>query len=244
MSIETIKKLCKNKRILLVGNSIQSLSKKQGQLIDSFDVVVRFGKGHPKGYEECLGTKTNIWTTGMFRATMRDMYPEDAEVLFSPSFFTKEAEAPNYPHTVMYTQEEIESLNNKYIKTKTPGSTKNKRLSIGALTAFYLCNKIDNFATLNFINFDFFSKGVPMLSGEQKQMVVSTSWHLPLPAYKYIDTKNMLENHPAHDSLAEKALITDLLLKDNVYFIGDTNLKFEYVTPSSKVPWDKLRQPI
>ena len=245
MSIESIKELCKDAHVLLVGNSVLSLSKKQRKIIDSFDVVVRFGKGNPKGYEEYLGTKTNIWSTGNFRAAMRDTYPEDVQVLFNPSSFTKESETPSYPHTVMYTKEELESLNNKYIKTKTPMSTKNKRLSIGAVTAFYLCNKINNFATLTFINFDFFSKGMYMLSGEEKQKVVSTSWHLPLPAYKFVDKNNMLENHPAHDSKAEKTLIKDLLLNDsNIYFLGNEEPSFEYIDTSSNMPWDNLRQPI
>ena len=43
---------CLNKHIVLVGNSVDSLTKKQGRDIDSFDLVVRFGKGVPTGKEK------------------------------------------------------------------------------------------------------------------------------------------------------------------------------------------------
>jgi hypothetical protein len=52
----------KDKRIVLVGPSPSILTKKQGELIDSYDIVVRIKKAFPvpKGLQKHIGTKTNI----------------------------------------------------------------------------------------------------------------------------------------------------------------------------------------
>lgn len=50
---------CKN--IIVVGNAQSILDKKNGQKIDSFDYVVRMGNCPLKGYEEHVGTKTNMY---------------------------------------------------------------------------------------------------------------------------------------------------------------------------------------
>ena len=48
-------------KVLLVGNSSIDESKKYGKLIDDFDLVVRFNRYSTSGFEEYIGTKTNIW---------------------------------------------------------------------------------------------------------------------------------------------------------------------------------------
>lgn len=52
-----------SKKIIIVGNGSSLLSRKNGSLIDSFDVIVRFNSYKIKGYEEYVGKKTNIWFT-------------------------------------------------------------------------------------------------------------------------------------------------------------------------------------
>jgi hypothetical protein len=39
--------LVENKDVILVGNSVEILQYNNGELIDSYDTVVRFGKGFP-----------------------------------------------------------------------------------------------------------------------------------------------------------------------------------------------------
>lgn len=46
-------------KILLVGNGPIVLSKKMGNIVDTFDVVVRFNNFKIEGYEEFVGTKTD-----------------------------------------------------------------------------------------------------------------------------------------------------------------------------------------
>ena len=49
-----------NKKILVIGNSNKCLDKKMGEKIDRFDFVVRFNAAPTSGYEEYVGTKTDI----------------------------------------------------------------------------------------------------------------------------------------------------------------------------------------
>ena len=44
---EELKQYCEGKRVLLVGNAASLFNHEYGDLIDSYDVVVRFGKGIP-----------------------------------------------------------------------------------------------------------------------------------------------------------------------------------------------------
>ena len=52
---------CTNKSIVVVGNSRKILEKENGEFIDSHDIVLRFNRGLPEGYEKHIGTKTDIW---------------------------------------------------------------------------------------------------------------------------------------------------------------------------------------
>lgn len=49
--------------VVLVGNGTSVLDKKLGNLIDSFDFVVRFNDFKITGFEEYVGKKTDCWFT-------------------------------------------------------------------------------------------------------------------------------------------------------------------------------------
>ena len=54
-------KFIENKSIMVVGNSPIELGKNKGELIDSFDIVIRFNNFELKDFKEDYGSKTNIW---------------------------------------------------------------------------------------------------------------------------------------------------------------------------------------
>ena len=61
--------------IILVGNGPSALSKKVGKYIDKIPIVVRFNSFRLEGYEEYVGTKTDIWlTTDVFPAWQKKIY--------------------------------------------------------------------------------------------------------------------------------------------------------------------------
>jgi len=222
---------CNNKHVLLVGNSVDGFNKKQGKIIDSFDVVVRFGKGVPDGHEEYIGSKTDVWSTGSFRSKMRNYFPSNIPVLYNSYTISKKKQTPPYPHIEMFNEEELEKL-----KKECPT---NKRMSIGVLTALYFCTKVNTFASLTFINFDFFSKGIKFKDMKQDREALATSWHLPIVRAKYDNTES---ENPAHDSSYEKQIISKLLTRKDVFFIGDSNPTKEIISVD-RASWDYFRQP-
>ena len=68
--VERIQQLVKNKRVVFVGNSVEIMNHKLADKINSYDIVVRFGRAIEanKLQEESLGTKVDMWVTGQFRA--------------------------------------------------------------------------------------------------------------------------------------------------------------------------------
>ena len=49
-----------DKKIIIIGNSKKCLDKRMGLEIDKFDIVVRFNAAPTAGYEDFVGTKTDI----------------------------------------------------------------------------------------------------------------------------------------------------------------------------------------
>lgn len=227
-----------NKRVLLVGNNLTALEKEQGELIDSYDIVVRFGKGifDIKKYEKYIGTKTDIWSTGGFRQSLRDHAPKDALVLFNPGGAREErVTIPSYPYILMYTTNEIENINKKY--NQKPG----KRLSNGAITAHFFVDKVATYKSLTFINFDMFTVYGKFFNNFLMQIDYSQSWHMPTPIKGSYDKNKNGEDHPAHDSKTEKALFEDLCKAANVSMLGDIPEKVQRIK-INRAPWDDRRQ--
>jgi hypothetical protein len=54
------------RRIVIVGNGGGSIDSKNGKFIDDSDIVLRIKKFSTEGFEEYVGSKTNIWFTKWF----------------------------------------------------------------------------------------------------------------------------------------------------------------------------------
>lgn len=65
-SLEGLKNFCKGKKVLLVGNSTSMLDKEHAEVIDSYDIVVRFGYAVEGGEDtkKFVGNKTTMWVFG------------------------------------------------------------------------------------------------------------------------------------------------------------------------------------
>lgn len=70
--------MCYKKSLIVVGNSSNVLHKKNGTKIDSFDYVVRMGSCQINGYEDYVGTKTDLYRSSwdrMFELLQDTLYP-------------------------------------------------------------------------------------------------------------------------------------------------------------------------
>ena len=52
-----------DKKVIVVGNSTSILKKEYGEIIDSYDIVIRVNRCITQGYEKYIGKKIDIWAT-------------------------------------------------------------------------------------------------------------------------------------------------------------------------------------
>ena len=196
--VESIQEFIKDKRVIFVGNSVEIMNHKLADVINSYDIVVRFGRAVEanKRHEQSVGKKTNIWITGQFRSHIHNkLYKEftngkfkDVEILLNRcrgNFHLKkwvlEDNLPKkMPYTQMYTDEEI-----FYIMKTFGKDIKKKQLrpSAGFLTILWFVNRIATYKSLDIIGFDFFTKSTIERKKDNrgfKSQCDPHSWHLPI----------------------------------------------------------------
>jgi len=216
--VESIQDFVKDKRIVFVGNSVEIMKHKLADKINSYDVVVRFGRaiGANKLQEESLGTKVNIWVTGQFRAPMYKTHRKDFETgrfkdvkilvnrcrgNFKLKDWNIEEHLPEgMPYEFMYSDKEIIDLMKEFGKDLL---TKDLRPSAGFLTILWFINKVKTYKSLDLIGFDFFAKTVKERRKDKKGHKSACdphSWHLPV----YVMEKS------AHDMDLEQEYISFL----------------------------------
>tara|TARA_B100000073_G_scaffold287095_1_gene248904 strand:+ start:887 stop:1723 length:837 start_codon:yes stop_codon:yes gene_type:complete len=205
--METFKEYIKNKRILLVGNSVEIMNYRKGgklaKFIDDFDgVVVRFGKGLPeiKVQQKAVGKRTDVWVGGTFRLPM--LHKEHIRKLLKGSWvlfnknrmylnrmvntndkrIIKKCETdPNFINKkfkVMWTDKELINIYREF--GYIPNEPESPRPSTGFLTLLWFHRTyFRHYKQLNLIGFDFFAKSADAVRHEDTY-AKPFSWHLPV----------------------------------------------------------------
>lgn len=195
MDLQDIKNLCEGKRVLLVGNSVEMMNHENAELIDSYDVVVRFGRGIDYGEKEAIaiGKKLDIWVTGLFRQHMldyerfRNMIEGKPTLLNTARVSIKFGKVKLNKHlknyNTMFSDREILQKMKEYgIPDSEPDA---RRLSAGMWALFYFTEKVQTYKSLTLIGFDFFAKKTHKKRGGTYE---PASWHIPISTGKF-------ENH-------------------------------------------------
>lgn len=229
--IETFAEYISGKRVIVVGNALTMFSDKYGKFIDSFDVVVRLGKGIPwKTDKEYLGTKTDVWFFGGLRAELYEVLTDVPWKIFSPAqmnshksvaipYFMMDGKFQVYKDFFLsHDNDEILSIN----EALNGKDTDVVRVSQGIMAVDMLA-KIGTQKSLTVIGFDFFSSGTNMKFGYGKGKIPKdhpvTSWHFPLTSNsqnphisslerKYVESLDGVEliempKHLDHEKLLE-----------------------------------------
>jgi len=197
--VESIQEFVKDKRIVFVGNSVEIMNYKLADKINSYDIVVRFGRAMQanKLQEESIGTKVDIWVTGQFRAPIyREMNKEfttgkykDVKILVNrcrgnlqlKNWKFEEHLPKGMLYTQMYTDQEIIDIMKSFDKDIL--RCKDLRPSAGFLTILWFINKVKTYKSLDLIGFDFFAKSVQERGIDKKGTISAAnphSWHLPV----------------------------------------------------------------
>lgn len=199
INVTTAKALFENKRIIIVGNSVELMNHEYGEYIDSFDVVVRLGRAaefrNPKNYKKyqvCLGKKFDVWSTGWMRSgllTDRPEYFKDVkfflmnrnslnfELIANGRIATEKFKVsfPAGKALNMFSYDEIRKFNKEF--GIVSGDKSKPRLSNGIITIKFFCEKMYKYKSLNIIGFDFFKKSTDKLRGG---IWPHHSWHRPI----------------------------------------------------------------
>ena len=177
-----IEELVRDKRVILVGNSVEMMHYEYGDFIDSFDIVIHHGAAiaRTKANYKSLGSRTDIWITGSFRfntiKTLKtDFYDgqyKDTMILFN-RVRTKllniedqiiwDNSLPQVPRIDMFNDIEIVQMLDelKYMEgfgDGYRGPAHGMRPSAGFMSLLYFTKKVTTYKSLDIIGFDFFSK--------------------------------------------------------------------------------------
>ena len=152
--------------IVIVGNGEGVLEKKRGQYIDSFDKVVRLGQYVTDGYEEFVGSKTDIISTIYWKLNLERLkkhkvilsVPLDIQEQFFESDEFIKKEYSEFRDNILYINKisDIENLKKYYIGTLPAfNGIDNVNFSLGFKT-FYFIQKLFPDSNIHTTGFDFF----------------------------------------------------------------------------------------
>ena len=73
-----------NNKILIIGNGSSVLSQKLGDKINEFPIIARINNYQINGYEDYIGSKTDIWINGAnSKLTLPISIPNEVFVFFA-----------------------------------------------------------------------------------------------------------------------------------------------------------------
>lgn len=186
---------CQDKRVLIVGNSVSMFNEPRGDFIDSFDVVVRLGKGYPwPEFKDYLGTKADVWVLSTLRAShWPDFKGTPYQVLNISQMSIYDSQKPNTSVSKFFFEDGFELYKDYFlmgniretkalIKSAYGDVNIQKRASQGVLTLAYFTNIIRSYKELHVYGFDFFEGKVRYnLNGSVNEV---SSFHMPVPTFK------------------------------------------------------------
>jgi len=201
-----IEDFVKDKKVILVGNSIEMLKYEYGDFIDSFDVVIHMGAAirRKDEYFKYLGSRTDIWLTGTFRFhsyhELADEFKsgkyKDTIILFNrvrtkllraDDISAFEISLPQVPRIDMFNDFEILRLLEEFDYLEGfgdgyRGPANGQRPSAGFMALLYFTKKVTSYKSLDIIGFDFFKKVTDVKRNDDSAKPFS--WHLPIRTNK------------------------------------------------------------
>ena len=159
------------KKVIVVGNAASVLTKKQGRLIDSLDVVVRINKFVTRGYEDHVGTKTNVycskWLNMCYNMSNLSSY-EQVWLPYPkpPNWWTSKGtfNEVTLQQSLQYAKEfEVNENNIKFLDNKRAAEMenvfKNTCQPSTGLIALMMAIQEFPFAAIKYVGFDSFNTG-------------------------------------------------------------------------------------
>ena len=177
--INPIYKEISGKNIILVGNSVEILEYKYGDVIESYDVIVRFGRGVPTpDLVQAIGSRTDIWGTGLLRQKWAKFFPKAFKLFNRNRIYIDKPlpkdRLPDYEYMEMFSDKELLEMYKEF--GYVDGDKYEKRPSAGFIALLYFTRVANDWKSLTLIGFDFFAKTYAEKVGGAKP----ASWHKPI----------------------------------------------------------------
>jgi hypothetical protein len=223
-----VKELVRGKNVLIVGNSIELTTLPNAKTIDSYDIVVRLGNGitGSKKEELAIGSKVDIWVTGLMRTTLlKDpiYYAKLKPVLkllngsrldITGDISSRVSEKWDIP--LIYSDKEILEVYSKYGIISDNRDC--PRISTGMWTLKFFIEKVQTQGSLTIIGFDFFKCKLFDIPKGGKQR--STSWFDPT-----VTTDKTLHNGVLEEKLVSEYIQQGVL--KHIILSSNTNKVFK-----------------
>ena len=190
--------------ILIIGggNSIKNF--KLGKLIDNFPVVARINNYETSGYQELVGSKTNIWFNGANQGLKkRNNIPKNIITLIPPQILIDKGKnihnrIKKRLHTENYNLVDLEVMQQF---EKALGI---KRITTGTNSILWALN---NFEKVIIHGFDFF--------------IDSKTHYHDGPLKKWFINNGLIKKAVKHDTIKEKMYIDSLIGEKKIYKLVD-----------------------
>lgn len=147
MLINDFKEYCKNKNIVIVGNSSTLQYSKYSHLIDSHDIVVRINNAYPikNEFRKNIGIKTDVYAISISRKDIAKSKLKGNNLKYILRLNKFEKDLP-YENIIYGNRKEYNELKLKF---------NNFKPSTGSIIINFFKNNID-YKKLTLIGFDFF----------------------------------------------------------------------------------------
>ena len=196
-----------NQSILIIGNGESILNNKLQDKINAFDVVLRINNYQTTGYEEFLGTKTDIWFNGAnSKLTTPDRIPGRVVVAIPSGVFLKHEE-----DILSYVSKRINMKNKEFslipkddilYYESIVGHT---RLTTGQYAIMWA---LKNYEEVYIHGFDFF---------------INSKSHYYDSKLKNFINENILNKGHKHDNQKERNFINNLIDKNKIKRLANVN---------------------
>jgi hypothetical protein len=190
--------------ILIIGGGSSIKNFKLGTIIDNFPIVARINNYETSGYEELVGSKTNIWFNGANQGLKkRSKIPENVITLIPPQILIDKGKnihnrIKKRLHTEKYNLVELEAMQQF---EKAIGI---KRITTGTNSILWALN---NFEKVIIHGFDFF--------------VDSKTHYHDGPIKKWLINNGWIKKASKHNTIKEKAFIDSLISEKKIYKLVD-----------------------
>jgi len=202
-SLDRLNKFNEND-IIIIGGGQSILNHKLGELIDSFPTIGRINNYKTYGFEEFIGSRTNIWFNGANQGLKKNkVIPHRVVVLIPPKILAEKGGKIHDRIIRRLNTEKYELVPKKYMD-KFESEVNTQRLTTGTNSILWA---IENFDRVFIHGFDFF--------------IDSKTHYNDGKIKKWLIENGLIKKSQKHNNIKEKQYIEKLIFQGKIIKLVD-----------------------